>query len=704
MFLLLAFAVLPLAVVTWTNKGRVEELGLELANRNAARQVRDAKAQLAQLTSGYATLAGRQKQLVELWVQSLAREIEHRLGAQPGKVPKVVFAQDFDDPKMLPETATTTTNYIRFDPFGASAPLPVSLKEQAFRVAQGVEYVSVVDDIARLVPINQMYRVGSEHYGDLVHWQYFALENGLASSFPGHGGYPAEFDARERPWYVAAKTRGKLSWSLPSIDVGSREIIMSVSAPLFRDNGQFAGVAGADVQLESLFRAFTLPPAWAEDGRLFIVAPSWASASPRLEVISKQRYERAGFTWQSNLQSEPLHSTDQHLLQAIIDDVSHQRAGERELEYEGQRSLWAYRPFSRYEGGAIYLFVIVPYGPIEQTANAARYFVIDRFRSQLAAATALIAAVIAGVVAIAFFGSRTVTTPVQRLAEAAEKIAGGDLQARAVVSGANEFRGLARTFNAMVPQLQDRMNMLQSLQLARDVQQSLLPQDAPAIDGLDIWGVSRYCDETGGDYFDFLDLQQLCPGLLGIALGDVSGHGVPSALLMTTVRALLRSHADQGLSAAAIMDNINRYLSRDAHGGRFMTLFYGTLDPNRRELRWASAGHDPAIVYDPGEDHFFELTGNDIPLGVDPDWTYAESLQTGWQAGMVALVGTDGIWETRSPEKVMFGKERVRALIRESHREPARLICARVMSSLDEFRADGVQTDDITLVVVRITT
>ena len=704
MILLLAFAVLPLAVVTWTNKGRVESLGRELADRNAERQVRDAKLQLAQLTAGYAKLAGRQSQLLELWVQTLAREIEQLLDTAPDPVPKVVFAHDFDDPELLPQTSTTTPDYIRFDHFGGRAPLPVTLNEQAFRVVQGVEYVSVVDDIARLVAMNELYRVGAKQYGDFVHWQYFALENGLASSFPGHGGYPAEFDARERPRYVNAKVQSAVSWSLPNVDVGSREIIMSISAPVFRRDGQFAGVTGVDVQLATIFKGFTLPAAWAEDGQLFIVVPGSSEANPKPQIVAKQRYDRTGFTWQSIIDTEPLRSTDEPQFHAVMTDLRNGRAGERELEYAGHRSLWAYRPFTQFESGSVYLFVIVPYRPIEKTALAAHYFVIDRFRSQLSGSAALIAVVLFSVIAIAFFGSRTITTPVQRLAETARRVAAGDLAARAEVQGSNEFQALAETFNAMVPQLQERVNMLQSLQLAHDVQQNLLPQGAPDIDGLDVWGVSRYCDETGGDYYDFLDLQQLKPGLLGIALGDVSGHGVPSALLMTTVRALLRSYADQGIGPATIMDNINRYLNRDAHGGRFMTLFYGTLDPERQALHWASAGHDPVIIYLPDDDSFFELEGNDIPLGVDPDWHYTESVQTDWQAGMVALVGTDGIWETRSPGGVMFGKERLKTILRDHNAMPAKSICEQVMVALDEFRVDGLQTDDITLVVARFTT
>jgi sigma-B regulation protein RsbU (phosphoserine phosphatase) len=255
----------------------------------------------------------------------------------------------------------------------------------------------------------------------------------------------------------------------------------------------------------------------------------------------------------------------------------------------------------------------------------------------------------------------------------------------------------------MVPHLAQRTKMLQSLQLAREVQQSLLPQTSPNVGGLDVHGQSRYCDETGGDYYDFVDLKQLTPGLLGIVIGDVSGHGVPSVLLMTTVRALLRSFAEQGLQPHEIMDQVNRFLSRNDMGGRFMTLFYIAINASAKTMHWASAGHDAAILYRTAEDAFGEFGGEDIPLGVDPDWVYTQNSVQGWQPGDIALLGTDGIWEARNEAGEMFGKIRMKDVLKRECRGSAQTICAAIMQSVDEFRGDVPQADDITMIVIRAT-
>jgi len=136
----------------------------------------------------------------------------------------------------------------------------------------------------------------------------------------------------------------------------------------------------------------------------------------------------------------------------------------------------------------------------------------------------------------------------------------------------------------------------QSLDLAREVQQNLLPHKNPQMEGLDIAGRSIYCDETGGDYYDFIISDTGENGKLAIAIGDVSGHGISSALLMATVRSSLRQRLSQPGSAGGIISDVNRQLAQDVEdSGQFMTLFYLMIDPTKKHLHWVRAGHDPAI-------------------------------------------------------------------------------------------------------------
>lgn len=243
-----------------------------------------------------------------------------------------------------------------------------------------------------------------------------------------------------------------------------------------------------------------------------------------------------------------------------------------------------------------------------------------------------------------------------------------------------------------------------TLELADEVQKNMLPRGTPRIPGLDIAGDSIYCSETGGDYYDFLGGDGRSPKGFGVVVGDVSGHGIEAALLMTTVRALIRSRASQPGSLAEIVTHVNRQLSMDIYEtGHFMTLFYLIVDTERRTLHWVRAGHDPAILYDPRQDRFTALSGEGVSLGLDPERPYAEQHREMLNPGEVILLGTDGLWEARNPEGRMFGKDPLYGILRREAANGAGRVLRSVMSELADFRGDREPEDDMTLVVIRVT-
>ncbi|MCK6478268.1 MAG: SpoIIE family protein phosphatase, partial [Phycisphaerales bacterium] len=203
--------------------------------------------------------------------------------------------------------------------------------------------------------------------------------------------------------------------------------------------------------------------------------------------------------------------------------------------------------------------------------------------------------------------SRRVSKVLEQLVVVVRRVGEGDYDVKAPDDGEDEFSQLGKALNYMVPQIREGMKLKDSLALAMEVQQSLLPSEPPQVNGLEIAGRSIYCDETGGDYFDFLDLSNVSRDRVAIAVGDVTGQGIADALLMTTARALLRGHAAQGGSLAQLITHMNRHLAVDCKAGRFMTMYYLVIDSETRELRWVSAGHDPAIAYNPSTDVFVEL-------------------------------------------------------------------------------------------------
>jgi len=256
---------------------------------------------------------------------------------------------------------------------------------------------------------------------------------------------------------------------------------------------------------------------------------------------------------------------------------------------------------------------------------------------------------------------------------------------------------------AMAALKREHQRVRQSLSLAMEVQQNLLPKANPKIEGLDIAGKSIYCDETGGDYYDFLEVGQPADGKIGIVVGDVSDHGIPSALLMATVRALIRQRCSSFGKIDRVVSDVNRQLASDVKdSGRFMTLFYAEIDRPSNVIRWVSAGHEPAMVYDPATDSFSDLNGsNNLPLGVFEDADFKEK-QRKLAPGQVILIATDGIWEARNPDGKMFGKDRIYRIVRQNAAASAVEIQNAVLESLRSFQKDARLEDDRTLVVIKI--
>jgi sigma-B regulation protein RsbU (phosphoserine phosphatase) len=306
------------------------------------------------------------------------------------------------------------------------------------------------------------------------------------------------------------------------------------------------------------------------------------------------------------------------------------------------------------------------------------------------------------VILIRVVTGRTVAA-IKEVSKAAERVAGGNYGKLLPVKTQDEVGELIRSFNSMVQQLKERMEMKQAMNLAMEVQQNLLPKEMPLVKGLDIAARSIYCDETGGDLYDFLEVDGRNADRIGIAVGDVSGHGIPAALLMASVRAFLKSRVAQPGSAAEIISDVNRLVTRDTGDtGQFMTLFYASIDIGRKELRWVRAGHDPAIIYNPDTDAFTELDGRGMALGVNGGYVYHEGGAIAMSDGQILLIGTDGLWEAHNKSNEMFGKNRLQAVIRRNARTSADTIVGSIIQEVQGFRATAKQEDDITLAVIKV--
>lgn len=283
-----------------------------------------------------------------------------------------------------------------------------------------------------------------------------------------------------------------------------------------------------------------------------------------------------------------------------------------------------------------------------------------------------------------------------------ESVTEGDLSRQVPVTTSDEMGVIAGHTNTMIRSLRDSQRMREGLRIAHEVQQHFLPKQPLPLEGVDIAGTASFSDETGGDFYDYIECERPDCQLVTVAVGDVSGHGIGAALLMAEGRALIRQSTSSPGSPAQNVGTANMHLARDVEGtGRFMTLFYIVLDPVTKRMTWVNAGHQPPLFYDRSTDTFTELKGKDIPLGVIDDWLFHENYNLLPTSDQVILVGTDGIWEAISPDGEMFGPARIKEIIRKHADQPAEHIVQALEASVHEFAGRRSQRDDVTLVVIK---
>ncbi|WP_320172110.1 SpoIIE family protein phosphatase [Maridesulfovibrio sp.] len=241
--------------------------------------------------------------------------------------------------------------------------------------------------------------------------------------------------------------------------------------------------------------------------------------------------------------------------------------------------------------------------------------------------------------------------------------------------------------------------MKESLTMAQEVQQSLLPNYSPLLAGFEIVGRSISCDETGGDYLDYLRDETG----LSVVVGDVAGHGVAAALVMTTARALLRMREYMGGSPQELIEDLNRLLTGDVRiSGRFMTLFYLHINPADRMLTWIRAGHEPALIYSPEKDEFTELVGEGMALGVMEEFEYSQRRTGPLDPGDIVFMNTDGITEARNPSGELYGRERLKDFIRRNAGMSGPELLEACFEEIKNYQQGRTPEDDETLVVIKV--
>ncbi len=299
--------------------------------------------------------------------------------------------------------------------------------------------------------------------------------------------------------------------------------------------------------------------------------------------------------------------------------------------------------------------------------------------------------------------SQNIVDPIKDLVRVLQDVQKGSFDKKVQIMSNDEIGYAGDVVNEMTRGLQEREVMQRSLNLAREIQQNLLPRQSPEIFGLDIAGTSIYCDETGGDYYDYLLPENNQKDRIRVVLGDVSGHGISSALLMATSRALFRQRSSMPGNLAQAISDVNRHLCEDVkESGNFMTLFAIEMDTVKKCLKWVRAGHDPAMLYNSSKKDFIELKGEGIALGVDESWQYKENEISGLSDGHIVVLSTDGIWEAQNFNGERFGKEKLCRMIKDNAHLSSQQILESVIDALNQFLKEEKYQDDATLIIVKV--
>lgn len=301
-----------------------------------------------------------------------------------------------------------------------------------------------------------------------------------------------------------------------------------------------------------------------------------------------------------------------------------------------------------------------------------------------------------------------VLRPVGALRDGIERIGHGDLKTPLRLHDKTELGLLADAVNDMAAALSraqeemlERERLAHEVELAREIQASLLPSQRTVAGDFVIEGSQRAAAEVGGDYYDFFVLPD---GRMGIAVADVSGKGLAGCLVMSMLSALLRAFRHSPLSPSDLLVLLDERLSETLQPGSFVTMFYGVLEPHTGELVYASAGHSPLLVYRAGSGRVEWLKSGGIPLGAVRGGVIRKTLKNASLSigpGDVIVQFTDGLNEAFDPPRhEQFGFDRMARVVESSAPRGCTAVISALHHALEEWTAGSPPTDDETVLVV----
>jgi len=304
-----------------------------------------------------------------------------------------------------------------------------------------------------------------------------------------------------------------------------------------------------------------------------------------------------------------------------------------------------------------------------------------------------------------------IVSPFHSLADWVHQVGQGTVDEDEIdIDASDELGEIAQAFNKMTSKFREaqvsvieQQRLQKELQVAQEIQQMLLPSDFPQVKGYDLASFYEAAKEVGGDLFDFVEVDK---DTLGICVADVAGKGVPGSLIMTMIRTALRLEARGNKNPADVLSRVNRFVTDDMKRGMFVTMFYMVLDSRNRMIHYASAGHNPMILYRGSNKQTYFLNPSGFPVGIQlPDISLFErkieqdSIRL--REDDMLVLYTDGITEAMNPKRELYREERFLDAIRSNSHYDVTDFITNIKDDIKSHTQSYPQNDDITFVAVK---
>ena len=634
-----------------------------------------------------------------------------RIASDQAEITNVLFKDTAAEMAILAAQAATLRNNTGVIPLTPSytknTPAPDPFAGVLVELAPGSTATPGSDEYRSLAGMNDLLKAVFHADEDFVS-VYIASDSGILRLYPGDSYTAPGYDPRIREWFTRAVTSDHAVWSGPYVDASDNGLIMTCSQMIPTQYGSW--VVASDVTIADINQNI-LSLTLAGNGYSVLL-------DDKGNVISRPGLSAGDIRWNEAFRTDNVLLNDDPGLVAVGLNMTAGKTGIEKVQINGSEVYIAYAPVRSLNWSfAVSLpaeQIVAPakktQGMIDSaTAETSDHILqqTDRFRYIFAG---LFGVLLIVVIIVAVFLSQAITRPVEILRQGASALGKGDLDYRVMIHTGDEFEDLAESFNRMAADLKKNIDDLRrttaekerytrELEIAKEIQDNFLPETTPDIPGIDIAAVTIPAMEIGGDFYDFIPVQD---DRHGFVIADVSGKGVSAALFMALSRTLIRASGQENPDPSVAIQQANRLIYDDGRSSMFVTVFYGVLDAQTMTFEYVNAGHNPPLLVrgDPPEIRTLG-EGRCIALGVIPEVNISCAERV-LEPGDLIVMYTDGVTEAFNPQDEEFGEERLRDYLQKHRNYPVREIIDRLIDEIRKFCGSAPQSDDITLVILRV--